>query len=589
MSLRRNLIEVAMGNQPADIVVNGGRLVNVCTREIYPANIAILGDRIAAVGQVEYTVGPSTTIIDAQGKYLVPGLIDQHIHIHETQLNIVEFAAAVLPRGTTGICTDFYGEMVVGGMKAVRACLDAARNVPLTVWYVLGTPGYFQNIPFGHSGSPTREEMFQMLEWPECHGMDDAFASKIAAGDPQILELIEAVQVRGKKVSGHGSEVWGKPLNAWLAYVRSTDDHECVASEEAVEKARLGVYISMREGSGCYNVSAVVKAITEYGVDPRRFCFSTDLISPVQIAEDGHIDNALRQAIRGGVSPIVAVQMATLNAAECLKVDDDYGSISPGKVADILLVDDLTEFRIAAVMSSGEIVARDGQMVKKLPPAKFPEWAYGTVRFPSPINSKDFVRPARENKTTVTVRVITASGFTLSTGEEHHQVLVRDGLIQADPQRDLLKIAAIERVLGTGEIGVGLIRGFGLKSGAMATTYNSQQQNLIVLGTNDSDMSVAANTLAKVGGGFVVVDQGEVKGLLELPLFGLESDQPYQQVLARLKLLNTALADLGCNLPAAFHTLGFMGLPIGIGTLKISPKGLIDVWQEQVVSLEVNV
>ena len=588
MSLRRNLIEVAMGNQPADIVVKGGRLVNVFTREIYPADVAILGDRIAAVGQVEYTVGPATTIIDAQGKYLTPGLIDQHIHIHETQLNIVEFAAAVLPRGTTGICTDLYGEMVVGGMQAVRACLDAARNIPLKVWYVLGTPGYYQNIPFGHSGWPTREEMFQMLEWPECCGMDDSFASKIAAGDPQILELIDAVQAKGKKVSGHGSEVRGKPLNAWLAYVRTTDDHECVDSEEAVEKARLGVRISMREGSGCFNVSAVVKAITEYGVDPRRFCFSTDLISPVQIAEDGHIDNALRQAIRGGVSPIVAVQMATLNAAECLKVDDDYGSLSPGKVADILLVDDLGEFRIATVIANGEIVAREGRMVTELPAANFPQWAYGTVKFPKSIAPEDFALPITDCRSKVTVRVITASGYSLLTGEEHHEMPVRDGLIQADPERDLLKIAAVERVQGTGEIGVGLIRGFGLQRGAMATTYNSQQQNLIVLGANDADMALAANTLAKVGGGFVIVNQGQVKGLLDLPLFGLESDWPYQQVLARLQELNKTLADLGCNLPAAFHTLGFMGLPVDIGTLKISPKGLIDVWQGQVVNLEVK-
>jgi adenine deaminase len=430
--------------------------------------------------------------------------------------------------------------------------------------------------------------MFQMLEWPECYGMDDSFASKIAAGDPQILELVDAVQSKGKKVCGHGSEVRGKPLNAWLAYVRATDDHECVDPEEAIEKARLGVHISMREGSGCFNVSAVVKAITEHGLDPRRFCFSTDLISPVQIVEEGQIDNAMRQAIRGGVPPVIAVQMATLNAAECLKVDDDYGSVSPGKVADILLIDDLAEFRVSAVMASGEIVAREGRMVTELPAASFPQWAYGTVKFPNPIAPEDFALSAPDGRSQVTVRVISASGYTLLTGEERHQMPARDGLIQADPARDLLKIAAIERVQGTGEIGVGLIRGFGLQSGAIATTYNSQQQNLIVLGANDADMALAANTLAKVGGGFVVVDQGEVEGVLELPLFGLESDQPYQQVLARLQELNQALVRLGCHLPATFHTLGFMGLPVDIGTLKISPRGLIDVWKGEVVSLLVD-
>lgn len=588
MNTRQDLIETAMGNRPADLIVQGGKLVNALTREIYPADVAVLGDRIAAVRQVDYTRGPETTVIDAQGKYLTPGLIDQHIHVHETQLNIVEFAAAVLPRGTTGICTDLYGEMVVGGLKAVRTCLDAARDLPLKVWFVLGTPGYYQNIPFGHSGRPTRDEVFEMLDWPECYGMDDAFASKIAAGDPRILELVDAVQARGKKVCGHGSEVRGHPLNAWMAFVRATDDHECVDPEEAVEKARLGLHIAMREGSGCFNVSDVVKAVTEYGVDPRRFCFSTDLISPVQIAEDGHIDNALRKAIQGGVPSVIAIQMATLNAAECLKVDDDYGSISPGKVADILLVDDLAEFRVAAVIASGELVAREGQMVKQLPPVKFPDWAYGTVRFPHPITPKDFALSGDGESAEVTVRVITASGWTLLTGEAHYQMAVRDGLIYPDPARDILKIAAIERVQGTSEIGVGLIQGFGLQSGAIATTYNSQQQNLIVLGTNDDDMALAANTLARSGGGFVVVNQDEIKGLLELPLFGLESDQSYAYVLAKLGELNKVLAELGCHLPAAFHTLGFMGLPVDIGTLKISPKGLIDVWQSQVVALQVS-
>jgi adenine deaminase len=585
---QRDLIDVALGYKPASLVVQGGKLVNVLTREIYPADVAILGDRIAAVGQVDYAIGLETTTIDAHGKYVTPGLIDQHIHIHETQLNIVQFAAAVLPRGTTGVCTDFYGEMVVSGVKAVRACLNAARGLPLKVWFMLGTPGYYQNAPFGATGWPSLDEMLELVDWPECHGMDDAFASKIAAGDPEILRLVDAVQSRGKRVCGHGSEIGGRPLNAWMAYVRATDDHECVDPAEAVEKARLGLHISMREGSGCYNVSAVAKAITEYGVDPRRFCFSTDLISPLQIAEDGHIDNAMRNAIRGGIPPIVAVQMATLNAAECLNVDVDYGSITPGKVADLLLLEDLAEVRVAGVIASGGLVAQDGRMLMSLTSVQFPEWAYGTVQFPRPLTPADFALRVGRRDGDVMARIITASGHSLLTGEVHERVPVRDGEVMPDISRDILKIAAIERVRGTGELGVGLIRGFGLQRGAIATTYNSQEQNLIVLGTDDHDMALAANTLQRVGGGFVAVDRGSVRALLELPFFGLESDQPYDYVVARLKELNDALANMGCHLPAAFHTLGFMGLPVDIGTLKISPKGLIDVWKREVVSLELE-
>ena len=585
---RRDLLHVALGRKPASLAIRGGKLVNVLTREVYPADVAIAGDRIAAVGAVDYALGPHTVLIDARNKYVAPGFIDQHIHIHETQLNIVEFASAVLPRGTTGVCTDFYGEMVVGGVKAVRWCLGAARGLPLKVWFMLGTPGFYQNRPFGSTGWPSLEEMLQMLAWPECYGMDDAFASKIAAGDPEMLRLVDAVQGKGKKVCGHGSEITGRPLSAWLAYVGATDDHECIGAEEAVEKARLGVRVAMREGSGCFNVRAVARAIAEYGVDPRRFCFSTDLISPLHIAELGHIDNAVRVAIRSGIAPIVAIQMATLNAAECLNVDDDYGSVSPGKMADLIVLDDLAGVRVAEVIANGELVARDGKMLTALRAVQFPDWAYGTVRFPRPFTPEDLVLRATGDGAQAMVRVITASGESLLTGESHERVAVRGGTITPDVSRDILKIAAIERVRGTGEVGVGLIRGFGLRGGAMATTYNSQEQNLIVLGTNDEDMAVAANTLGRAGGGFVVVEAGEVKALLELPVFGLESDRPYAEVVARIKALDEALAALGCHLPAAFHTLGFMGLPVDIGTLKISPLGLVDVWKGEVVSVEVK-
>jgi adenine deaminase len=331
----------------------------------------------------------------------------------------------------------------------------------------------------------------------------------------------------------------------------------------------------------------VARAITMDGIDPRRFCFSTDLISPLQIAEDGHIDNAMRRAIQSGIPPMVAMQMATLNAAECLGVDDDYGSVSPGKVADLLLLDDLAEVRVTHVIANGTLVAQDGRMITPLRPVRFPEWAYGTVKLARPIAADDFALRVGGDRAEATVRVIVASGESLLTAERHHRVPVRGGEIVADTSRDLLKIAAIERVRGTGELGVGLIHGFGLQRGAIATTYNSQAQNLIVLGASDADMALAANTLHQAGGGFVVVDGGSVKGLLELPLFGLESDKPYADVVARLRELNTLVAGLGCTAPAVFHTLGFMGLPVDIGTLKISPQGLIDVWKREVVTLEV--
>jgi adenine deaminase len=279
--------------------------------------------------------------------------------------------------------------------------------------------------------------------------------------------------------------------------------------------------------------------------------------------------------------------MATLNAAECLHVDDDCGSVSPGKRADILLVGDLAAFDVATVIAGGRVVARDGAVSAVLPAAEFPQWAYGTVRIPRLVQADDFVLASPGAAGERLVRVIDASGTTLVTGEVHIHVRVSGGRIVADPSRDLAKIAAVERVRGTGEIGVGLIRGFGLRRGAIATTYNSQQQNVVVLGIDESDMAVAVNTLARSGGGFVVVADGTVRALLALPLFGLESDQPVDHVVRQMRELHEAVRALGCALPAPFHTLGFMGLPVDIGTLKISPQGLVDVWKGEVVRLEV--
>ncbi len=579
------MAQVAAGKRAANLLVRGGKLVNVLTREIYPADIAVLDHRIAAVGQVDYTRGPETVVVDATGKYVTPGFIDQHIHIHETQLNVVEFAGAVLPHGTTGVCTDLYGELVVGGVPAVRGCLDAARGLPLKMWFMLGTPGFYQNRPFGHTGWPTFDEMLMMLDWPECAGLDDTSASRVASGDADMLRLVDAVQQRGKRVCGHGSEVRGRALSAWTAYVKASNDHECLTADEAADKARLGLHIAMREGSGCSNVADVVRAVTEYGLDPRRFCFSTDLISPVEIAESGHIDRAMRRAIRRGVPPVVAIQMATLNAAECLRVDDDYGSVSPGKVADLVLLDDLAEVRVTGVIADGAVVAEYGQLSTPLPPARYPEVALHTVRLARPIVPADFAIRVNAGRDRERVRVISAAGDNLVTGEIHETMSVHGGEIKADPERDLLKVAAIERVRGTGELGVGLIRGFALHRGAIATTYSSQQQNLIVLGADDRDMAVAANALAQAGGGFVAVEGGVVRGMLELPLFGLQSDQPFAAVVTRLKELNRIVAEMGCPFPAAFHTLGFVGLPVEIGALKISPQGLVDVWGGKVVEL----
>lgn len=577
-----------MGRIPADLVIRGGKLVNVLTGEIHRADVAVKGDRIACVGMVNHTVGERTRIVEAEGMYLAPGLIDQHVHTYESQLNIAEYAAAVLPRGTTAIATDFYGELTVGGKPAARFSLDLAKLTPLKVLFLLGIPAYYQNGKFGHSGRPTAEDMLEMLNWPECIGLNDTFASKLLEEDEFLLELVETARAKRKKICGHGCEISGEKVSAWVALAGNTDDHECVSPLEAVEKARAGVWVSMRQGSGCAEVPALCRALTEYRVEPRRFTFNTDLRSPADILSEGHLDSAVRAAISQGINPVTAIEMATINAAECLGVDDDFGSITPGKFADLLLLRDLARFEVEVVIAGGMIVARRGEMTVPPPQFSYPDCARNTVRLSKAVRAEDLeIRPVGQREE-VTVRVILASGHTLLTEELRETFRVRNGRIEPDPSRDLLKIVSIERHRGSGEMGKGFVKGFGLREGAIASSYNPQHQNLQVVGTNDLDMAVAANEVARLGGGFVVVRGGRVVACLELPLFGLLSDEPLVAVVNKYERALRAVAEMGCALPAPFHTLAFVGLPITIGKLKICSKGLVDVWQERLVGLVVG-
>lgn len=587
-ALLRDLVGVVRGSQDADVIVTGGNLVNVCTGEIYPADVALKGHRIAIVGDAMRARGAATEVIDAAGRFLVPGMIDPHVHVHESQLSIVEFAAVAVAHGTAGLAADLYGEMVVGGPRAVHDSLDNAERTPLKIWFMGGIPGYTQNLPFGHSGRPTTDEMLELVSSDRCYGTSDTFGSRISRLDDYLLAVVDRAQDLGKKVTGHGANYDDETVEAWAAYIRDTDDHECITAEEAIFKARLGLRILVREGAGCPNLTELVKAITDVGVDSRRFCFTTDVPSAVRLADDGHLDHLVRKAIGLGVPPVTAIQMATLNTAETLRIDDDHGSITPGKWADIALVDTLEDFRVSAMVADGRHVAEDARLLVDLEPAAFGAYAFDTVKLEG-VSSADFQLRADGRTGETTVRVIDVTGTSLISEEVHLPVTAaHDGTVSADVDRDVLKIAALERVRGTGEIGLGLVRGFGLRRGAIATTFNSQAENLIVVGVSDEEMALAATTLAECGGGFVVVEGSEVRMLLELPLFGLQSPLPYQEVAALLRQAQDAAAALGCDFPDPFATLGFAGCPVELGNLKIAPEGIIDVWAEKVVPLVVE-
>lgn len=582
---RYALAKVALGEEAADLVISGGDLVNVCTKEIYAADVAIKGDSIAYVGDCAHTIGENTKIIDAKGSYICPGLIDQHIHTYESQMDVVEYANAVVPLGVTGVVNDFYGECVIGGVKAVRSSLDIAKKqTPLKMFFALPMPAYYQNLPFYHVGHPTEDEMLEMMDWEECVGLNDTFGSKMIKNDPKMLKLVNEAQKRKLQVCGHGSELSERQSNAWMAYVRRTDDHECTEPDELLYKLRLGMYVSMRVGSGCVEIPKLARALARTNLDTRRITLNTDVCSPLRMSEEGHLDNCVRTCIRNGIRPIDAICMATINTAECIRKDELFGSVSPGKIADILLVKDLVDFRAHTVIANGRVVAVNGKLTEPFKRVPYPEFAYNTVRLRKELAPADF-KISCGSGGPKKVRVIGCSDAGIITEELNMELWAGDGEICPDLSEDVLKIASIERTGRTGDMYTALIHGFGLKAGAIASTYNPHNQHMTIVGTNDEDMAFAANALTEMGGGFIVVDKGKLRAALPLPMFGLLSDMPLESVVEGVRAVYSAAWDLGCKLPEPFHTLAFVGLPVIIGNLKISPSGLVDVWAEKNVPL----
>jgi adenine deaminase len=576
-----------MGTSPADLVVRGGRLANVYTGEMLRADVAVCGEWIAAVGDCQAAIGPDTWLLDASGRVVTPGLIDAHIHTYEAHLAVANIAPPLLAHGVTTIATDFYGETVVAGSEAIRLGLEAARSSPLNVLWTLPLPALYQDRPFVHTCSVDADELAEMLEWDECIGVNECFSSFVNAGDVDVLRFMRRARQLRKALCGHGSEVSGSELMAWAAAGGCLDDHECVTADEVVEKARLGIRIVLREGSGASDVRRCLAAITETGVDPRRFCFCADLLSPVDLLREGDIDRCVRYAIEAGVDFVEAVRMGSLNAAETLHVDAWLGGIAPGKRADLCVLRGApAAFRIDDVVAGGRIVVQEGEYVGTAPAIDYPARARTTVRLPE--LTTDRFRIGTRADEFARVRAIRVRDGSIVTEESIVELPVREGAIQANPQHGVLKVASFERHGQTGRVGVGFVEGFGLSAGALASTYNPHCQHLLVLGAADDDMLLAAQTIEEMQGGFAVVRDGAVLARVPLPLYGLLSERPAKELVEQIEAAIAAARQLGCTLSAPFHTLAFLGLPVVIGKLKICSAGLVDVWQGRTVPVEVE-
>jgi adenine deaminase len=578
---RRDLIEVALGRKPPDLLIRGGVLVNVHTREIYPADVIVEGDRIAAVGDVAGSVGPETAVVDATGRYLVPGLIETHLHHCHSSFGVSEFVEALLMHGITAFADGFYGPAMVGGVDAVRFFKQAFERLPIRLLFLVPVLAYTQNRELGltPARSISVSEMHEMLDWEGCYGLEEPPPVPVLHRHDEIVDLLAATLDRRKVITGHAAALDVRQIQAYAAAGAQTD-HEMVGAAEAREKARAGLKLLARQGDpGCEDAPQVLRAHTELRIDPRAFAFCSDLASAPKLVTEGTVDHAVRVAISNGTLPVAAIQMATLNAAEALSADQDLGSIAPGRYADLLLVEELAELSIAEVVVGGRTVVRDGSLVGPLPITEYPNSFYGTVRLPEPLSGADLTFSVDRPDGEVEVRAIsvTDEGSLLFSPERRVTLPVREGRVEADPDADVARLAIIDRLdRGTG-IGLGFAHGFGLRRGAFASSLTALTMNVVVVGADAADMAVAANRLAESGGGKVVVDRGEVVAEVGLPVLGLHSDRPMLRVLRELERASDAIAALGCRLADPFSQLEFCFACQDIGDIKLSEEGLMQV------------
>ncbi|MBX3598241.1 MAG: adenine deaminase [Rhizobiaceae bacterium] len=580
---RERRLRVTLHREPADTVLQNVNILDVHSGLLFEGGIAIVGHRIACVGEVSDLIGPNTTVIDGGGKTAVPGLIDGHIHTYESHLPISEVARGFFRHGVTTIVTDFYGEAVVRGIDAIKASLEEARDTGLNTVFILPMPALYQDEPFVHTGTIDLAVMESLASWENCHGLNECFVKFLTQGESRMVKLVDAVQESGGKVCGHGSEASENEVQAWAGWVRRLDDHEAISGEEALSRIRSGIHVIAREGSGVTDVANILSYLLEKGADLRRVSFCTDILSPVDLLARGSIDYCVRLAIGLGVPPVTAIQMATINSAECHQIDHDVGVLAPGRRADILLLEgELANFNIAEVLAAGEVVARNGANLKERAKVQRPDFVYNTVNIGS-VSRESFVVPAPAGAEHVLARVIGVGDGTIVTRSLERRLPVKEGSVQPLVEQQINMIAAIDRHDGSGRIGTGFVEGFNLKRGAMASTYNPHYQHLLVVGADADSMLVAAKECEKQGGGFVVVDDGKVVAQVPLPLYGLLSEASIDTLGQQIEAAFSALRELGCPLETPFHTLAFSGLPISIGRLKINSRGLVDVWKGETV------
>ena len=581
-SRTRRLVDVAMGRRSADLVLQNGRLVSVQSGEILPGwDLAVSGKRIAFVGEdASHTIGDETVVIDVQGQYLVPGLLDAHMHVESGMVTITEFVRAVAPRGTTGMFIDPHEIANVFGLKGVRLMADEAENQPIHVW--VQVPSCVPSAPGletpGSAIGP--DEIAQAMTWERIIGLGEMMNFPgVFNSDPKMHREMAATRAAGKVVGGHYASLdLGLPFHGYAAG-GPEDDHEGTRKEDAVARVRQGMKAMLRYGSGWLDVEAQVKAVTEERLDARHFLLCTDDSHSETLVNDGHMDRVVRHTMALGVDPMTVLQMATINTAEHFAVAQEVGQIAPGRYADILVVEDLTDFHPGRVIAKGRLLAEEGRWQQELPEFRYPAWAAESINIKRALKASDFRLTPGEDLAGAALMAHVIGVVEGQAPTRHLKIPVQaeDGEIKVDLERDLAKIALVERHQATGGVQVGLVQGFQLEgSCAVATTVAHDSHHMIVVGTDEEQMAQAANHLVNIHGGQVVIKNGRVIGEVALPIAGLMSEKRAEAVAEEAAAVLEGFRECGCLIKNPNMQLSLLALVV-IPSLRISDLGLVDV------------
>ncbi len=560
------IIRHARGDEPADLLLTNARVVNVLSGEIIDTNVATLRSRIVGLGEYH-----AREVVDLEGAYLAPGLIDAHVHIESSLVPPAEYASAVVPSGTTTVVTDPHEIANVLGLDGIRFMFENAKRGPLSM-YVMASSCVPATEMETNGANLRSYDLASFKADPWVIGLAEVMNFPgVIHGDPEVMDKLAGFS--DMVIDGHCPGLSGKDLAAYVA-AGCQSDHECTSVEEAREKLRLGLTIFIREATNAHNLKTLLPLVTD--ANHHRICFCTDDRQPADLLDQGHIDFMVRTAIEEGVAPITAIRMATINTAQYFRLTD-RGAITPGRRADFMVFDDLQAPRAKAVYRGGHLVAKQGRMVA--PPPKNPEYP---LRSTMNVNwdKVDFAVRAESER----ARVIGIVPDQLVTEALTEELSIHGGFALADPGRDLLKMAVIERHRSSGAVGKGFVKGLGLREGALASSVAHDHHNIVVVGADDGSMWAAARRVADLGGGMVVANRQHILAEVPLPFAGLMSDQPIRVVRDQLDNAIRAARDLGSELHDPFMAMSFLALEV-IPHLKLTDQGLVDVDEFEIVPL----